>query len=113
MDLFDLFPMGGPGLPGERSARTPGEQLAAGSATVLLPTINFLLVLFAGVAPLTTVALVVMPIASAVLLMVFARVLDVAFWRALMFGMICATICFTANLGALLLAAIGQIYSGF
>ena len=113
MDLFDLFPMGGPGLPGERSARTPGEQLAAGTATLLLPTVNFLLVLFAGIAPLTTVALVVMPLASAVLLTAVARVVDVSFWRALMFGMICAAVCFTANLAALILAAIGQFYSGF
>ena len=113
MDLFDLFPMGGPGFPGERSARTPGEQLLAGSATVLLPTANFLLVLLAGIAPLTTVALVVMPLASALLLMVLARVVDVSLGRALVFGTICAALCFTANLGALVLAAIGQIYSGF
>ncbi len=113
MDLFDLFPMGGPGLPGERSARTPGEELAAGTATILLPTVNLLLVLFAGIAPHTTVALVVMPLVSALLLFAFARVLDTSFWRALMFGMFCAVICFTANLGALILAAIGQFYSTF
>ena len=113
MDIFDLFPMGGPGLPGERSARTPGEQLAAGTATVLLPTVNFLLVLLAGIAPLATVALVVMPLVSAVLLFAFARFVEVSVWRALAYAMACAAICFTVNLGAMLLAAIGQIYSGF
>jgi hypothetical protein len=113
MDIFDLFPMGGPGLPGERSAKTPAEQLAAGSATLLFPTVNFLLVLLAGVAAHTTLALVVMPLASAVLLFVLARFLDVSVIRAVLFAMACAAICFTGNLGALLLAAIGQFYSGF
>jgi hypothetical protein len=70
-------------------------------------------VLLAGVAPHTTVALVVMPLASAVVLFVFARVVDTSFWRAAMFGMFCAAVCFTANLAALMFAAIGQFYSGF
>jgi hypothetical protein len=113
MDIFDLFPMGGPGLPGERSARTPEEQLAAGTATLLLPTVNFLLVLFAGVAPLTTVALVLMPLLSAILLFVLARILGVSVGRGILFAICCGGICFAGNLGALLLAAIGQIYSGF
>jgi hypothetical protein len=36
MDLFDLFPLVPPQLPGERSARGPMETLAAGVAVGLL-----------------------------------------------------------------------------
>jgi hypothetical protein len=113
MDIFDLFPMGGPGLPGERSARSPEEKLAAGTATLLLPTLNFLIVLFAGVAPHTTVALVLMPLLSAVLLFALARILGVSVGRGILFAICCAATCFVGNLGALLLAAIGAFYSNF
>ena len=51
MDWFDLIPLVPPGLPGERSQdRTLAQQLVAGTASVLLPTINLVLVLFASFA---------------------------------------------------------------
>jgi hypothetical protein len=113
MDIFDLFPMGGPGLPGERFARNPGEEVAAGTGTLLLPAVNLLVVLFAGVAEHTTFVIVIMPLLSAVLLFVLARVLDTSIVRAILLAMACATICFTANLGGLLLVAFGSFFGNF
>ncbi len=113
MDIFDLFPMGGPDLPGERSARNPGEELAAGTATLLLPTVNLLIVLFTGVATHTTFVVVGMPLLSSALLFVLARVLDTSVVRAILLAMACATLCFTANLGGLLLVAFGSFFSAF
>jgi hypothetical protein len=81
--------------------------------SVLLPIVNGCIVLFAGFAHDGTIALVVMPLASAVLVFALARWLAVSLGWSIVLALGCAVFCFTANLGALLLAALGQFYSAF
>jgi hypothetical protein len=113
MDLFDFLPIT-PGMPGDNARdRSPGHQLATGVGSVVLPTINFVVVLFAGFAQDGTIALVAMPIASGTLLFLLARSVSVGLGWAIVLAIYCAVFCFMANLGALLLAALGQFYSTF
>jgi hypothetical protein len=113
MDIFDLFPMGAPGLPGDRLAKSPGEEVATGVGTLLLPTVSLLLVLFAGIAEHTTFVVVIMPLLCALLVFVLSRVLDTSIPRSLLIAFVSATMCFTANLGGLVLAAIGSFFTNF
>jgi hypothetical protein len=113
MDLFDLFPVTPPQFPGERSARTPAEQAAAGVGLLLLPATNFVLVLFTGLASHVTIVLVVLPLVSAVVAYLLSRWLSISAGRSILLGFGCATACFIGNACALLLAALGQFYSGF
>lgn len=113
MDLFDLFPVVPPQMPGERAARDPLEQVAAGVAVGLLPLVNALLVLFTGLKGHGVVALAVMPLVSAALAYVLARRLSTPVGRSILLGFGCTTACFIGNGVALLLAAIGSFYSTF
>jgi hypothetical protein len=114
MDLFDFIPIVPPGMPGENSReRSPGHQLASGVGSVLLPIVNFVVVLFAEFAHDGTIALVAMPIVSALLVYVLGRRLSVGVGWAILLAMFCAVFCFMANACALLLAGLGQFYSHF
>jgi hypothetical protein len=113
MDIFDLFPMGGPGLPGDRLAKSPAEEVAAAVGTLLLPMASFCLVLFTGIKEHTEFVVAIMPALAWLLAFVLARVLDVSIPRALLIGFVSATMMFMANLGALVLAAIGSFFSTF
>lgn len=113
MDIFDLFPMGAPGLPGDRIARNPSEEVTAGVGFLLLPLVGFLVVLFTGVAEHETFVIAIMPLLASVIVFVVARVLSVSIPRALLLAMGSATMCFMANLGGLVLAAIGSFFGNF
>ncbi len=113
MDIFDLFPMGAPGLPGDRLARNPGEEVAAGVGFLLLPTVSLLVVLFAGVAEHETFVIAVMPLLASVLVFVVGRLLGVSVIRAVLFGMGSATMCLMANVGGLVLLAISSFFTTF
>jgi len=113
MDLFDLFPVVPPRLPGERSARTAGEQAAAFIGLGVLPLASGALVLFTGVHNLTEVVLVGLPLLCGVITYVVGRRLDSALGQTILVSFGSAIACFMGNLGALLLAAIGSFYSTF
>jgi hypothetical protein len=109
--LFDLIPIVPPGL--SSGARTPNHQLAAGVASTLLPAINCALVLFAGFASHATIALAVMPLASAALVFVLSRRLSIPIAAALVLGSGCAAFCFCGNACALLLVGLAQFFHDF
>jgi hypothetical protein len=113
VDLFDFIPIVPPGGPGDSRDRSPGHQFAAGVGSVLLPAINFAVVLFAGFAHNGTIAFVVMPIVSAAILYVLARRLSVGAGWSLVLAMCCAAFCFVANGCALLLAGLAGFYRTF
>jgi hypothetical protein len=114
VDLFDLIPITPPGMPGENAReRSPGHQLVSGVGSVLLPLSNFAVVLFAEFAHDGTIALVLMPAVSALVLFLLARRVSVGGAWAVVLAMFCAVFCFMANVCALLLAALGQFYSSF
>jgi hypothetical protein len=114
VDLSDFIPIVPPGMPGENARdRPPGLELASGVGSVLLPLVNFVVVLFAAFAHDATIALVAMPGVSGALLFVLARQVSVGVGWAAVLAMFCAVFCFMANTCALLLAALGQFYSHF
>jgi hypothetical protein len=113
MDPFDFIPIVPPPLPGERAARGPLEQVAAGVAVGLLPLANAALVLFTGLKGHEVIALIVMPVASAAIAYLLSRRLETPVGRSILFGFGCATGCLIGNLCAMILAAIGQFYSTF
>ena len=113
MDLFDFIPIVPPGMPGDSRERSPGHQLATGVGSVLLPAVNFTVVLFAGFAHDGKVALVVMPIVSAAILYVVSRALSVTVGWALVLAMCCAAFCFVVNGCALLLVGLAGFYRAF
>jgi hypothetical protein len=113
MDLFDLFPVVPPSLPGERSARDPLEQVAAGVALGLLPLANAVLVLFTGLKAHAAIALVAMPLGSATLAYLLSRRLSTPMGRSILLGFGCTTACFVGNGCAMLLAALAGFYSTF
>jgi hypothetical protein len=114
MNLFDLFPIVPPGLPGERSsALTPGQRFAAGLGSTLLPAINFMLVLFVGFASHATIALAAMPLGSAAVLYVLSRRLSTPIAWAIVLAMGCAAFCLIANASALFLHGLAQFYHDF
>jgi hypothetical protein len=114
VDLFGFIPIVPPGMPGENARdRSPGHRLASGVGSVLLPLINFVVVLFAGFAHDGTIALVAMPGISGALLFLLARYVSVGAGWAAVLAMFCAVFCFMANICALLVAALGQFYSSF
>ena len=113
MDFFDLVPIVPPGGPGDSRDRSPSHQLASGVATVLLPTIDFVVVLVAGFAHDGTVALVVIPLLSSAFLFVLARLVSVGVAWSLVLAFYCAAFCFVASGCALFLAAIGQFFHTF
>jgi hypothetical protein len=113
MDFFDFLPIGPPGAPGDSRDRPPGHQLASGVGSVLVPAINFFVVLFADFAHDGRIALLAMPAVSGALLYVFARRLDVGVAWAMALAMICAAFCFVANGCALLLVGLAGFYQTF
>jgi hypothetical protein len=114
MDIFDFIPIVPPGMPGDNSReRRPGQALASGVGGVLLPAVNFVVVLFAGFAHSGTVALVVMPVVSAAALLVLARWQSVSLAWALVYAMFTAAFCFVANGCALFLVGLAGFYQTF
>jgi hypothetical protein len=114
MIFFDLFPIVPPGLPGERSPElTSGQRSAAGVASTVLPTINFVLVLFVGFASHATVALAAMPLGSAVLAYLLSRRLSTPIAWAIVLAMGCAAFCLIGNAGALFLHGLAQFFRDF
>jgi hypothetical protein len=114
MDLFDFFPVVPPGdIPGSSGERSPGHQLTAGVGSVLLPAINFVAVLAAGFAHDGTIAFVVMPFVSAVVVFVLGRWLAVGVAWSLVLAMWCAVVCFIGNGCALFIAALLGFYGTF
>jgi hypothetical protein len=113
MDPFDFIPIVPPQLPGERSARTPGEQAAAFVGLGILPLASGALVLFTGVRELMEVVLVALPLLCAMVAYVVGRRLGSSFGQTILVSFGSATACFIGNLGALLLAALGSFYSNF
>jgi hypothetical protein len=113
MDFFDFIPIVPPGMPGDSRDRPPGHQLAAGVGSVLLPAINFMVVLFAGFAHDGRVALAILPLVSGAVLYALARRLSVGVAWALVLGMCCAAFCFVGNGAALLLAGLAGFFQTF
>jgi hypothetical protein len=113
VDLFDFIPIVPPGGPGDSRDRSPGHQLASGVGSVLLPAINFAVVLIADFAHDGTIAFVVMPIVSAAILYMLSRRVAVGVGWALVLAMCCAAFCFVANGCALLLAGLAGFYQTF
>jgi hypothetical protein len=113
MDLFDLFPIVPPSMPGERSARGPEELVAVAVALWLLPLVGVLLVLFTGVKSNGELVLLGLPVGSAALAYVVGRVLSTSAGRSLLVGFGCLVSCFICNACALLLAALIGFYSTF
>ena len=113
MDLFAFIPIVPPGGPGDSRDRSPGHQFASGVGSLLLPAINFFIVLFADFAHEGTTAFVVMPIVSAGLVYVLSRRLSVGVGWALVLAMCCAAFCFVANGCALLLVGLSGFYQTF
>jgi hypothetical protein len=113
VDLFDFIPIVPPGMPGDARDRPPGHQFAAGVGSVLLPAINFTVVLFAGFAHDGRIAFVVLPVVSGAILYVLSRALSVGMAWALVLAMCCAAFCFVANGCALLLVGLAGFYRAF
>ena len=114
MDPFDFIPVVPPNLPGENAAgKTPGQSFAAGVASTVLPTVNFLLVLFTSFAASFAVALAAMPLASAGLVFVIGRRLSTATAWAVVYALGCAAFCFIGNTCALLLHGLLQFFHDF
>jgi hypothetical protein len=113
VDLFDFIPIVPPGGPGDSRDQSPGHQLASGVGSLLLPTINFFVVLFADFAHDGRVAFVVMPAVSAAILYVLSRGLSVGVGWGLVLAMCCAAFCFVANGCALLLVGLSGFYQTF
>jgi hypothetical protein len=114
MCLFDLFPIVPPGLPGERSPElTSGQRFTAGVASTVLPTINFVLVLFVGFASHMAVALVAMPLGSAALAYLLCRQLSTPIAWAIVFALGCAAFCLIGNAGALFIHGLAQFFHDF
>jgi hypothetical protein len=113
VDLFDFIPIVPPGMPGDSRERSPGHQLATGVGSVLLPALNFTVVLFAGFAHDGRIAFGVMPIVSAAILYFLSRALAVTVGWALVLAMCCAAFCFVANGCALLLVGLAGFYRTF
>jgi hypothetical protein len=113
MDFFDFIPIVPPGMPGDSPDRPPGHRLAAGVGSVLLPAINFIVVLFAGFAHNGMIAFVVMPVISGAFLYVLGRWQSVGVGWAIVLAGCCAAFCFVANGVALLLAGLAGFYQTF
>jgi hypothetical protein len=113
MDFFDFIPIVPPGMPGDSPERSPGHQFASGVGSVLLPMINFIVVLAAGFAHSGTVALVVLPLVSGGILYVVARLLSVGVAWGIALAMFCATFCFVANGVALFIAGLANFFQTF
>lgn len=113
MDFFDFIPIVPPGVPADSRERPAGHQFASGVGSVLLPAINFVVVLFAGFAHDGRIALVVMPGVSGALLYVLARRLDVGVAWAIVLAMLCAVFCFVGSGCALFLAGLADFYQTF
>jgi hypothetical protein len=113
VDLFDFIPIVPPGGPGDSRDRSPGHQFAAGVGSVLLPAINFTVVLFADFAHDGKIAFVVMPVVSAAILYILSRRLSVGVGWAVVLAMCCAAFCVVANGCALLLAGLAGFYRSF
>jgi hypothetical protein len=113
MDFFDFIPIVPPGMPGDSQERPPGHRLASGVGSVLLPAVNFMVVLLAGFAHNATVAFVVLPVISGAILYVLARWLSVGAAWAVALAMFCAAFCFVANGIAFLFVGLAGFYHDF
>jgi hypothetical protein len=114
MDLFDLIPIVPPSLPGERSAALNDTlRFAAGVGSTLLPTIDFLLVLFAGLASPLVVPVVVLPLASGGVTFLVSRLVSTPIAWALVLAMGCAMFCLIGDGCALLLHGLLRFFQEF
>jgi hypothetical protein len=113
VNLFDFIPIVPPGMPGDSRERSAGHQFASGVGSVLLPIINFVIVLVAAFAHDGTIALLLMPGISALALFLLARRVSVDVAWSLVLAAFCAVFCFVANVCALFLAAMMQFYRDF
>jgi hypothetical protein len=113
MDIFDFIPTVPPGMPGDSRERPPAYQLASGVGAVLLPAINFVVVLFAEFTHSGTVALFVMPVISGALLYVLARWQSVGLAWSIVYALCSAAFCFVANGCALFLVGLLSLYQTF
>ncbi len=113
MDFFDFIPIVPPGMPGDSRERSAGHQFASGVGSVLLPAVNFFVVLFAGFAQDGRIALVVMPGVSGALLYLLARRLDVGVAWAAVLAMLSAVFCFVGSGCGLFLAGLADFYQTF
>jgi hypothetical protein len=113
MDFFDFIPIVPPGMPGDSRERPPGHQFASGVGSVLLPTINFLVVLLAGFAHSGMVAFAILPVVSGAILYVLARWLSVGVAWAIALAMFCAVFCFVANGIAFFFVALADFWHTF
>jgi hypothetical protein len=113
MDFFDFIPIVPPGMPGDSPERSPGHQMASGAGSVLLPGINFLVVLLAGFAHSAMVAFVALPVASAAVLYVVARYLSVGVAWSLVLAMFTAGFCFVGNGFAFLFVGLADFFHTF
>jgi len=113
MDFFDFIPIVPPGMPGDSQDRPIGHQLASGVGSVVLPAINFFVVLLAGFAHGATVAFLVLPLVSGALLYVFARWQSVGTAWSIALGMLCAVFCFMANGAAFFFVALADFWHTF
>jgi hypothetical protein len=112
MDIFDFIPIVPPGMPGDSRDR-PGSEFASGVGAVLLPAVNFVVVLFAGFAHNGTAALALMPALSAMLLYVLARRQSVGAAWSIVYAMFTAGFCFVANGCALFLVGLLGFFHTF
>jgi hypothetical protein len=114
MSIFDLVPIVPPGLPGERSPElTETQRFGAGFASTLLPTVNFLLVLFTGFAAHVMIALVLLPGASGGIVYAGMRRLATPRAWAIVLAMGCATFCFIGDGCALFLHLLARFFQDF
>jgi hypothetical protein len=114
VDLFDLIPFVPPGSASRsRAEMSSAQQLAVGVAMAILPTINFIVVLSAHFAHDGTTALVLLPVISALMVLILGLLLAVSTAWAIVYAMGCAAACFTVNGVALLLVGLGSFFSTF
>src|SRR3982751_4663122 len=113
MDFFDFIPIVPPGMPGDSRERPPEHQVASGVGSVLLPAVNFLVVLLAGFAHSAMVAFVALPVVSAAILYFLARRLSVGVAWSMALAMFCAVFCFIGNGIAFFLAALADFFHTF
>ena len=109
MDLGDFLPAD---IPGGSPGRSTEEQVASAVGCGLLPLLDFMLVLLAGVWRDGTLA-VLLPVGFAALAALLCRRLEVRTGAAILTTFGCLVFCFVATGVAFLFAGIGSFYSTF
>jgi hypothetical protein len=114
MDPFDLIPIVPPNLPGESSPQlTDSQRFVFGVSSTLLPTLSFLLVLFAGFAAHPAVALAVLPLTGAAASLLIARLLSVSRPWGLVIALGALAFCLIGDTIALFLHELAQFFHDF